>query len=103
MKVHQLVLLTFRGKCPQGYESRHLNGDKLDNRLINLRWGTPQENHADRILHGTSGRKFTAEQIQVIRTWRNGPFSARALGKVFKCKYETILDIWHYRTYKELA
>lgn len=50
---HRLVLLTFVGPSPAGMECRHLNGKSQDNRLDNLRWGTPTENQMDRIRHGT--------------------------------------------------
>lgn len=53
--VHQLVLETFVGKKPQGTESRHLNGNRLDNRLSNLCWGTRSENQQDSVRHGTHG------------------------------------------------
>lgn len=51
-RVHRLVLEAFVGACPPGMETRHLNGNRLDNRLINLRWGTPSENCRDRREHG---------------------------------------------------
>lgn len=50
---HQLVLLTFVGPCPEGMEVRHLNGIAGDNRLENLKYGTPKENAEDSIKHGT--------------------------------------------------
>lgn len=31
----------------------HKNGDKLDNRILNLYWGTPLQNSADSKRHGT--------------------------------------------------
>ena len=49
---HRLVLETFRGPCPPGQEARHLNGDPLDNRLVNLEWGTKAENTEDQFTHG---------------------------------------------------
>lgn len=52
--VHRLVLLVFAGDCPVGMESRHLDGDRTNNRLINLKWGTKKENNTDKILHGTA-------------------------------------------------
>ena len=56
-KVHALVLLTFVGPKPSPkHEVRHLNGDKTDNRLSNLAWGTKKENMADRERHGTVAR-----------------------------------------------
>jgi hypothetical protein len=51
--VHLLVLESFVGPCPDGMECRHLNGDGFDNRLINLAWGTHQENVNDQRWHGT--------------------------------------------------
>ncbi len=51
--LHRIVLEAFVGPCPEGLECRHLDRDKHNNRLTNICWGTPQENAADRILHGT--------------------------------------------------
>lgn len=52
-KVHRLVLEGFVGPCPEGMESCHGNGVRSDNRAMNLRWGTPQDNADDRMSHGT--------------------------------------------------
>lgn len=52
-KVHILVLEAFVGPRPDGMVCRHLDGNPLNNRLSNLRWGTPEENYADRHRHGT--------------------------------------------------
>ena len=51
--VHTLVLEAFSGPCPEGMESRHLNGRHRDNAAANLAWGTPSENTQDQVLHGT--------------------------------------------------
>lgn len=51
--VHRLVLLAFKGTCPEGQQARHLNGVRSDNRLDNLEWGTIEENRADQKRHGT--------------------------------------------------
>ena len=68
--VHRLVLEAFTGSCPRGLETRHLNGDRADNRLINLRYGTPKENAADRLFHGgypRVARKLSPEDVRSIR------------------------------------
>jgi hypothetical protein len=52
--VHHLVLLAFKGPRPHTEsrgEIRHLDGDKMNNSLFNLEYGTIQENAADRIRH----------------------------------------------------
>ena len=51
--VHRLVLLAFEGPCPAQQEVCHGNGDRTDNRLCNLRYGTRTENILDAVAHGT--------------------------------------------------
>ncbi len=46
-RVHTLVLLAFCGPCPPGYECRHLDDQKMNRRLSNLKWGTRSENLGD--------------------------------------------------------
>jgi NUMOD4 motif/HNH endonuclease len=50
--IHRLVLEAFVSACPTGKECRHLNGDRCDNRLENLTWGTSSENNHDIVRHG---------------------------------------------------
>ena len=55
--VHELVLRAYKGPRPfteERGEIRHLNGDKTDNSLWNLAYGTVTENAADRIRHRNS-------------------------------------------------
>jgi len=59
--VHTLVCEAFYGPRPKpDWEVRHLNGNPIDNRASNLRWGTKKENAQDSIRHGTNkGRNKT--------------------------------------------
>lgn len=52
--VHSAVCAAFIGPCPDGLVVRHLNGDACDNRAVNLKYGTPEQNTADSIRHGTN-------------------------------------------------
>lgn len=72
--VHRLVIETFRGAPPDGHVCAHLNGNRADPRLANLRWVTPGENNAHMWIHGTmqaGGRCKTAKlseaQVEEIR------------------------------------
>lgn len=47
-----MALEAFVGLRPPGQETRHLNEDKTDNRLSDLKWGTPEESQADSIRRG---------------------------------------------------
>ena len=54
---HTLVAKAFLGPCPiAGMEVLHGNGDRADNRVENLRWGTRSENMQDAVRHGTHPR-----------------------------------------------
>jgi len=71
--VHRLVLETFVGDSPRGYQCRHLDGNPLNNNLSNLKWGTRSENQRDCLRHGTDHRgqkhgmcKLTNEQVLKI-------------------------------------
>jgi hypothetical protein len=46
--VHQLVLEAFVGPRPSGMEGCHFDGHSRNNRLMNLRWDTPEANRQDR-------------------------------------------------------
>ncbi len=51
--VHRLVLQAFVGPCPEGMESRHIDGDSSNNCLTNLEWSTHMDNMQDKVAHGT--------------------------------------------------
>lgn len=73
-RVHRLILLAFVGPCPPGMECRHADGNPANNLLSNLSWGTPSQNTADQIKHGTKPRgeghtnsKLTDHLVRVLR------------------------------------
>lgn len=53
VEVHRIVLEAFVGPCPDGFMARHRDGDKSNNAVANLAWGTWPEQVADRRRHGT--------------------------------------------------
>ena len=63
MRVHQLVAEAFIGPCPPGQEVRHLDDNKDDNRVVNLAYGTRQENVDDAIRNArlAAGRHNAAK------------------------------------------
>ena len=56
--IHLLVLRAFIGPCPTGMEACHANDIKTDNRVVNLRWDTPQNNWIDRKQNGHDGSQW---------------------------------------------
>lgn len=72
--VHELVLLAFEGPRPVGAVTRHLDGNQLNNRPSNLKWGTRSENYQDMVDHGVAPRgerhgmaKLTVEKVRRIK------------------------------------
>lgn len=53
-RTHRLVCEAFNGPSPVGKPlALHSNGNPLDNRAENLRWGSHRDNALDRKLHGS--------------------------------------------------
>jgi hypothetical protein len=68
--LHRLVLIAFSGPPPfVGAQVNHRNGNKLDNRFLNLEWMTVQQNvrHALSLLDGARhARKTSVEEQEEI-------------------------------------
>ena len=82
--VHRLVLETFEfWPCPPGWETRHINDIKTDNRWSNLYWGTSSDNEHDKVRNGkhneasTPPRRVLASMVSPICTPK--PLSRRSL------------------------
>ena len=63
--VHQIVLLAFSGRPGEGQEGAHLDGTRTNNRLENLRWVSREENHAHKIVHGTTLRGEQGSNVRL--------------------------------------
>lgn len=77
-KVHILVAATFLGPRPADLEVRHLDGNRLNNAVENLRYGSRSENMMDAVKHGTHsearkmsckrGHPFTPDNTRIEST-----------------------------------
>lgn len=88
--VYRLLLETFVGPCPKGMECRHLDGNRLNDDLSNLRWGTRYENILDRIEHNVGapprkhGNKLNEYKVSWIKQLLDtGRFTQRKIARVF--------------------
>lgn len=104
--VHSLVAEAFIGPRPEGQEVRHLDGDRSNASLSNLRYGTPKENGADRVRHGTGTRgsqyrstRLTEQDAQEIRALK-GVVSQKALAERYRTSPSAIQAIHDGRTWR---
>lgn len=64
--VHRLVCLAWHGvPIAPRLHVRHLDGVSTNNTSGNLAWGTPAENAADAIRHGTLGKGERARRLKL--------------------------------------
>jgi hypothetical protein len=75
LRVHQEVARAHIGPPMPGQVCRHLDGNKCNNSVSNLAWGTPVENEQDKERHGRSmigernhRAKLKVEQVRLIRS-----------------------------------
>ena len=96
--IHLLVLRAFCGEPPfPGAEGCHNNGDRGNNSLTNLRWGSRQDNADDRGRHGrtrfgTGQRcaKLSEDDVRAIRAAYRGGKSTYALARELKLSTHTV-------------
>lgn len=83
--VHRLVLMAHEPTSDPSLEVCHRNGDKTDNRLANLRWGTRSENQRDKVRHGSRGgpQRLTSDQVDEIRALRRNGVTQQAIADRF--------------------
>lgn len=98
--VHRLVLTAF---SPNTNDETplitHINGDKLDNRLNNLKWSSYSE-----VLKGSKGRprSLSDSAAQEIINRIEAGESVQCVANDYDAHYQTILALWHGKTYANI-
>lgn len=105
--IHALVLEAFVGARPPRMQACHNNGDKTDNRLANLRWGTPAENQKDRARHGTQQKgkpkptkKMSPVLAEAIRRLYAEVQNKSKVARILDLPRTTVADVINGRTFK---
>lgn len=107
--VHSLVMKAFIGKCPTGEEILHLDSNKSNPELSNLRYGTHACNMAFKADEGTdqSGENnyravFTDIDVLRIRRLYDRGMSAIKISKLYRCGDGVISAITGNETWTHL-
>lgn len=109
-KVHNLILTTFVGECPEGMQTHHLDSNPANNRLENLRWITFAEHIADRVQNGSIRKgeahpfaKLRDTQIPEIRCLHaTGRYTQRKIADAFGVSSGTIQDVVSCSSWKHI-
>lgn len=110
VSVHRLVLIAFKGDCPNKMQACHNAGNPANNHIDNLRWDTIKNNHADKIKHGThqegetspTSKLKNAEVLEIRRLKQNG-IRQNKIAKMFKVTPKNIEAITTRKTWKHLT
>lgn len=105
---HQLVAAAFLGPRPVGQEVRHIRGVAGGHGVDNLEYGTPTENNADKVRHGTLLRgedvgtsKLDEAAVRAIREARG--VKQRDLAARFGCRQGHISRIVNRQRWRHVA
>lgn len=110
ISVHVAVMAAFCGPRPAGMQVDHINGDRRDNRLANLRYLSPRDNTLHSVALGThpcgernGWSKLTATAVAEIRATyrpRHRMFSGRALARKFGVSQHCVWQVLNQGTWR---
>lgn len=105
--IHKLVAKVFIGERPDGMVIRHLDGNRYNNHVDNLCYGTVRQNYDDSIKHGTyrhenNGRALLTERcVKAIKHLHNEKLvKSSDLARAFDVSDSTICAILKGRNWK---
>jgi len=114
--IHRLLLETFVGPCPGGFETRHLDDNPSNNSISNLCWGTRSENqNIDRKRNGTDRLRGGAKGIlnnhsklndnkvlEIFHIYQSSNISQRNLAKLYHVTQKVVWLIVNKKGWKHL-
>lgn len=114
VRVHLVVLETFLGPRPSSkHKGCHIDGNSTNNWLLNLKWATPEENEADKAVHGTRlfgvkihCAKLNPEKVRRIRAAYDKGWNSAIINKLIRTlgvSRTAIVDAAKRKSWKEVV
>ena len=114
VRVHRAVLLAFMGQPPSSkHIGAHIDGNSMNNWLLNLKWATQLENEKDKELHGTkligvniANSKLTPAVVRRIRKLRAKGLNPTEITKLLSALgvgRSTVNDVLKGRTWSHIV
>ncbi len=110
--IHRLVSKLYIDNPENKPQVNHIDGNKLNNNVVNLEWVTNQENRNHAMLNGLHikgenmyNSKFTEEDINWIRTnyvFGDSKFGCSGLANKFNTNQSRIWKIVNRKTWKHI-
>lgn len=99
--IHQLVLESFGIQKPLGHECDHINSDKQDNRLSNLRYIERAVNRSHKgEKHGNS--KLTERLVKLIKVLVNEGKTHKYIANIIEVSESTVGSIMRGKTWSHV-
>lgn len=102
-EIQRLVAEAFIGPRPPGQETRHLDGNRLNNRADNLAYGTRSQNQLDLYDYRGYHHRLRVEDVLDIRARIAAGETGRSIAKIYSVGESTISAIKRGKVYKWLA
>lgn len=109
-KIHRLILMTATQSDGNGLQVNHIDGNKSNNKAINLEWVTPKENTQHAEVAGLrthiqtkirKDRKLSDEEVTEIKHYLSQGWSSSQIISVCpKANYKNIYAIKNNLSYK---
>ena len=103
--VHRMVAIAFIGPPPTAdHQIDHIDHNRANNNVTNLRWMTKQDNLARRLIargEGHFNSRLTAQDVEQITAMAGQ--SSVDVAQQFGVAPRTIRDIWNHKTWKEIT
>lgn len=99
--MHRLILESFVGEKPSGYECDHINSDRQDNTLINLQYLTRAENRSHKgSKHGMA--KLSERLVKAIKKLSERGFTQKDIADLYEVSASTISSIITGKTWSHV-